>query len=971
MASSDKFTFGPYQLFATERLLLKGAEAVNVGSRALDVLIALVEGAGEVVSQRDLMARAWPNTVVGKGSLRVAIAELRKALHDDEDGARYITNVTGRGYSFVERVIRAPVLPEETLRFPPGPAPTSEHELPPCSENLIGRADAIEALSAMIASRRFVSVVGAGGLGKTTIAVSVGHALLSAFGGAIYFVDLGAIADPRLVPSTVAAVLGSFAQENDPLSSLLAFLTDRRILLILDNCEHVIDATTLLLERLYRHAPQVHILTTSREALRAKGEYVHLLMPLEYPTAERDMTADETLSYPAVQLFMERAFASGYAADLSDGDAPTVAAICRRLDGVALAIELAGSRVGSYGIQGTAHLLSNRFKLLWQGRRSALPRHQTLHAMIDWSFNLLSDRERRVLACLSIFVGPFTLEAAQAIASDDQTDVVTVAAAVTSLVDKSLVWIALIDGIAHHRLLDSTMAFAAEKLVLITEASNVARQHALYFAQWCSIGASIGHVSAEGVPASTIGPHMGNVRAALEWCFTGAGDTMVGVRLAAAAAPLFVELSLLVECRRWCEQALASLPDDHSDAATQLTLQEALAVSTMFSHGNSENVRSAIERGVKLACTLGDMPRQLNLIAGLNIFLTRVGDFRGAMAVAQRSVAIAQKIGTSAATATAEWMLGVAYHLVGDQANAQWHCERGMITAAATPPSQVTYFGYDHRVRGLVALARILWIRGFPDRAAKTAALALDEAVKRHQPVDCCIALIYTATVSLWRGDLTEAEHRIERLAALSSRYSLGPYRAAGLALSGELSIARGQAEEGVILLRQALSLLRTERHHILTSAFHRALAEGLLRTDEHDEAATMLDAAIAGNNDNDDSSNAPELLRIRGEVCLRADPPDPKSAERYFQLSLQQARSQSALSFELRSGLALAQLWSSEGRDSEAIHMLWSVCGQFEEGHGSRELVVAEEMLADLRQRMASFHAVGKWEIIDAPDGV
>jgi len=299
---------------------------------------------------------------------------------------------------------------------------------------MIGREDAVEALSMLLASRRFVSVVGPGGMGKTTVAVSVAHALLDEFGDAVYFVDLGAVTDAAVVSSAVATAVGSFVQAQDPLPSLMAFLAGRRILLVLDNCEHVIDAAASLTERLYNDAPEVHILTTSREALRAEGEHVHLLTPLDYPTAREDLTAAEALATPAVQLFMERAFASGYTLELTDADAPTVAAICSRLDGIALAIELAGSRVGAYGLQGTADLLSNRFKLLWQGRRSAPPRHKTLAAMLDWSFNLLSDWDRRVLSRLSIFVGVFTLEAAQAVAADDQTDAIEVAEAISSLI---------------------------------------------------------------------------------------------------------------------------------------------------------------------------------------------------------------------------------------------------------------------------------------------------------------------------------------------------------------------------------------------------------------------------------------------------------------------------------------------------------------------------------------------------------
>jgi predicted ATPase len=323
----------------------------------------------------------------------------------------------------------------------------------------------------------------------------------------------------------------------------------------------------LLTERLYSEAPHAHILTTSREALRVEGEHVHLLAPLDYPVAREDLTAAEALTSPAVQLFMDRAFASGYASSLTNADAPAVAAICSRLDGVALAIELAGSRVGAYGLQGTADLLSNRFKLFWRGRRSAPARHQTLHAMLDWSFNLLSDRDRRVLSRLSIFVGVFTLEAAQAVAADDQVDAMEVAEAIASLIDKSLIWVAPIDGTAHHRLLDSTLAFAGEKLAQSADANVVARRHALYYLNWRPSGPN-NIVATSGEDMAAAGSHMGNIRAALEWSFSSAGEALIGVRLAAASAPSFLGLSLLVECHRWCEQALAALPDSCPDGNT-------------------------------------------------------------------------------------------------------------------------------------------------------------------------------------------------------------------------------------------------------------------------------------------------------------------------------------------------------------------------------------------------------------------
>jgi ATP/maltotriose-dependent transcriptional regulator MalT len=376
----------------------------------------------------------------------------------------------------------------------------------------------------------------------------------------------------------------------------------------------------------------------------------------------------------------------------------------------------------------------------------------------------------------------------------------------------------------------------------------------------------------------------------------------------------------------------------------------------MFTQGNGDDVRLAIEEGLRLAEALGDRRRELNLLAGLHIFLTRISDFRGAVTVAQRSFATAQEIGSPGAIATAEWMLGVAHHLRGDQAAGRRHCENGLLLAGAADGAEVHFFGYDHRIRALTALARALWLSGFPDRAAKIARQAIDEAVKRDHPVNLCIAMIYTSTVLLWRGDLDEAERRIQRLVAHAARHSLGPYHAVGLALTGELAIARGDPAQGVPLLRRALGLMQEEQYHVLTIALHRALAEGLIQIGEIDEAAVVIDAALARAEALDESSSVAELLRVRGEVWLRASPADPDAAEDAFQRSRRQAKTQSALSLELRSTMALARLWSSRGKFMEAGDLLEDIYQRFTEGHQTVDLRRADQLLAVLgRPEMAN----------------
>jgi predicted ATPase len=567
--------------------------------------------------------------------------------------------------------------------------------------------------------------------------------------------------------------------------------------------------------------------------------------------------------------------------------------------------------------------------------------------MLDWSFNLLTARDRRVLARLSIFVGPFTLDAAQAVAAVDQIDAMEAAAAIASLINKSLIWVAPIDGATHHRLLDSTLAFAAEKLAQTADSNTVAKQHALYYAQYLSSRAG------KGLDISGTGPYLSNIRAGLEWSFSGAGEVGIGVRMAAAAAPLFFHHSLFVECIRWCEQGLAALPENEEGSITHLALRSFLAASVMLTRGNSDEVRKAIEDALSLADALGNREYQTHLLVGLGIFLTRIGDFHGARTVAERSIAIAQAIGSAGVIATAESVLGVAYHFTGDQMGARRHCELGLMKAEAAGAAQVSFFGYDHEIRALIALARCYWLIGFADRAAETARRVIDLATKRDHPVNLCMTLIYTATAFLWRGDLDQAERLIRRLVARAAKHALGPYHAAGLALTGELAVARGEPAEGGRILRRALGLLQAERYHTLTPALHVALAEGLMKAGQADQAAVAVDAGLVLSEAFGETLNVPELLRVRGEIWLKTRPPDPVAAERAFHLSMQHAKEQSTLSLELRSATSLARLWVSQGKSSDAADLLETVYRRFTEGFQTTDLKCAGQLLAELRRRV------------------
>jgi predicted ATPase len=943
--SNDVLSFGPFSLFAAERLLKRADEPIPLGGRALDILIALAERAGEVVTHKELISTVWPDVTVEESNLRFQMATLRKALGEGRDGARYVSNVAGRGYCFVAPITRSTA----ARTVPVTEVTTTERvqKLPPRLMRMVGRDDTVRSLAEQLQVWRFVSIVGPGGVGKTTVAISVAHTLIDGFHDAVFFIDLAALTDPQLVPTAVASALGFMVQTQDALVSLLAFVGDKKILLVLDSCEHVIGVAAALAERVVSWAPQAHILATSREALRVEGEHVHLLRSLDCPPEDAGLTATEALRYPAAQLFMERSAASGYAAALSDSDAPIVAWSCRRLDGVALAIELAASHVGSLGIRGTAELLDNRFRLLWHSRRTALPRHETLNAMLDWSYSLLSEREKVVLCRLSVFVGDFTLQAASSVTSETDVDEADVIDAVASLAAKSLISTAVINESTYYRLLDATRAFAATRHAERGEAARIARRHAIFYSNFLEHDEIIQSLFGEH-DLSGYAPRMGNVRAALRWALSDHGDVVVGIELATWAAPLFIGLSLLEECRGWCERALAALDDASRGGRQEMILQEALAMSSMLTRGHTDQVRAELERGLALAEAFQDRGRQLRLLFGLFVFFERIGDVRGALAVAEQAGVIAQAAKQPAGAAWAECWVGNAHYFLGNQAAAQLHCERSMALAVEVGASNANFFGFDQRIRALVVLFRTLWLRGFSDRALRIAQRTIDEAASRDHPVSVCYSLFYASTFLLRTGDLLGASDLIEQLIAHAGRYSLAPYHAQGIALKGELAISHEGPEAGLDLLRGALETLHAQQYNLLITGFIGALAEGLRKTGQFEEALFTVNGGIARATNSGMELDLSELLRIKSQILAAQH--DRESAMNCLTEALVVARKQSALAWELRSTMALARLLSEDGQRDQARHTLALVYDRFTEGFETADLKLAHALLEDLR---------------------
>jgi predicted ATPase/DNA-binding winged helix-turn-helix (wHTH) protein len=768
----DAISFGPFSLAASERLLTKQGVPVEIGGRSLDILIALLSRPNEVVSKRDLLARVWSDVTVEEGSLRFHVASLRKALGDGKDGARYITTLPGRGYCFVAPISRAS---DQDKADATVAANSTRANLPSPLIRMVGRADDVVTLSSQLAAARFVTIVGAGGVGKTTVAVAVGHHLIEAFAGAALFVDLGALNDPTLAATALASMLGLSVQSDDATPSLIAYLREKRILLILDNCEHLIDAVAALAARIFAAAPQVYILATSREALRVEGEHVYKLAPLACPPDDPALTAAVAQTFPAMQLFLERAAAGGARLDLSDTDAAIMASICRKLDGVALAIELAAGRVEAYGLQQTAALLEQRITLLGLGQRTAPPRQKTLQATLDWSYGLLSGLERVVLRRLAVFVGYFTMEAALGVVTSATVDQAVVFGVIDSLVAKSMVAARPVGAMMRYRLLDTTRAYALEINVEDAEHADLAVRHATYYRHWLEQTGTEWPTLSNAVERAPHLAALNNVRAALEWCFGVNGNAEIGIGLAGAAAPVFLATSLLTECHRWSERAILALDDTSRGGREEMHLQAALGTSLMHMHGESAAARRALNRSLAIAEARGDVLDQVRLLGPLHMFHLRGGDFEATLRYARRSCTVAETIEDPAAIALAHSILGISLHLMGDLSGARAELETALQHGAGFQRTSTIYLGFDHHNRAGIVLARTLWLQGHPAQAMERARQAIKDVERMDHPVSLTIVLHWAASVFLWTGDLANAERHIDWLITHAETHSLGP----------------------------------------------------------------------------------------------------------------------------------------------------------------------------------------------------
>jgi predicted ATPase/DNA-binding winged helix-turn-helix (wHTH) protein len=937
--------FGPFRLYPAQRLLKKGEHPVKLGARAFDILLALVERAGEVLAHKDLIARVWPNVIVEEISLRVHIASLRKALDGGQSSDHYITNVSGRGYCFSASISHERATPD--LTSPPG---TPIYNLPQRLAHMRGRDDAVRLISEKLVTERFVTIVGHGGMGKTTVALSVAHALLAEFGGGVCFADLGTISDPRLLAGTVTSAFGLPVQSEDPIPVLVAHIGGKQTLLVLDGSEHLIAEVAAIAQRLFEEAPSLHILATSRETLRAHGEHVYRLSPLDSPPDRQDITADEALAFPAVQVFLERVAAGGMPIRLTDEDAPIVGSICRKLGGVALAIELTAGRVQAYGIRRIAELLDSQFSLLWPGRRTAPPRHQTLNATLDWSYNLLSDLERLMLRRLSVFVGGFTLDVAQKVIGTPDLEEAEVYDAIAELIAKSLASTDMSRPVPRYRLLDTTRTYASAKLSDTGESELLRRRHAVCYRNILEGAADQEAVYQDESGMAAI--DVDNVRAALNWAFGPGGDPSVGVDLAAYSASLWYGKALLTEYRHWADVAAAAAAAnaDTSPTQKQLSIQMALASTVLFTKGASDRVKVFGAKALELAIGLNDVRGEVSAYLALWGYAVRTPYYQEALDIAEKCVDTARKTADPGLKSMAEWMLGVTKHRLGRHAEARQHLQRSLYTDTETSrQAQLRQVGYDRRTDTLATLSNVLWLQGLPRQAERMSARAIETATTLGFPVPISVAKAWTSLNKYLSGlDIEAIEDDALELAEHGRAHSAGGYQGIGICILGLCQAQRGQYDDAPMLVSEGLKLLAEGQYGIFHSGFRTELILAAIDAERYDDASSWV-ATLDAEDPGPEHWWTPEILRAKGALALGRDK-DAAKAESLFLQSIALAQKQGALAWELRAALALSELWAAEGRGKDALALLSAICDRFTEEVETADLSKAQRLLGGLR---------------------
>ena len=741
---SPVYEIGPFQLDPAAGVLTHAGQPMPLGARAVAVLAVLVKHPDEYVQKASILDAAWPGVVVEESNLAVQISSIRRVFAQAPGGEHWIETLARRGYRFV-----GPVTAVRDSLLQAASHARQYSTLPEPLTSFVGRERELVEIKRLLPGTRLLTLAGVGGIGKTRLALQAAAEVMAAYRDGAWLVDLAPLVDPALVPSAVAQVLGVREIAGKPLiETLCSQVKGRQQLLLLDNCEHLLEASTQLADAMLRTAADLTIIATSREPLHVAGEQTYPLPVLSLP----DPTANaETMGRSeAVQLFLERAQKQQPGFTLTAARAPVVAELCIRLDGIPLALELAAARVPSLSIEQISARLDDRFKLLTGGTSNAPPRQQTLRATLDWSYDLLAERERAVLRRLAVFAGGFTLEAASSVASDEAIDAFAVVDFLSQLVARSLVVADTDVADTRYRLLETMRAYALEKLAEAGETDASQRRHAQYFrARFDRAPDDVRRMSDEDWRA--IYPaELDNVRTVLDWALSSRGDPAIGMALAGASGTMWIELSLYDEGTQRLEAALALVGSDTPEV-DQARLWRGLGA--LWGDGRAlEKAAAAHQRAADLYHKLDDPLGLGSALVQMGLMLARLGRLDQAASVLERAVPQLERAGAPRVWGHYFSSLGNLKGYMGDPAAAQVHYERAL--------SLFQSAGAERDALSILStLADVTWMLGDLDAAlaASLEAVARLRKSLRARKSTAGNCLTNLAGVHVERGELGEA----------------------------------------------------------------------------------------------------------------------------------------------------------------------------------------------------------------------
>jgi predicted ATPase len=826
--------------------------------------------------------------------------------------------------------------------------------LPATTTRVVGRAEIIELLQREVVDARLVSIVGPGGIGKTTVALAVAEQAIESFEDGVWLVDFAPLKDLSLVPHAIAAATGLVVHSANIMAALSRFLRGRRTLLVLDNCEHMADGIAPCVAQILDEAGGVHFLTTSRAPLRVFGEQVRRLPGLALPAVSSDLTVADALTFSAIELFVERATDRVESFTLSDADTSAVADICRELDGIALAIELAAMRVDVFGVLGLQKQIGDRFRLL-AGSRAGLERHRTLAATLDWSYGLLRADEAALLRTVSVFSRAFRLGDAASIASLSTSETATILAelAAQSLLSADADPEAGADAGGRdgmYRLLETTRAYCLEKLLASGEDQRVRLRHAEYIGE--VIEGAAGEVGRR--PARewgmAYGRYLDDLRAALAFAGADRAHRALLVRLTAAGTVLWNHLSLTDESRTHLERATLELQEERSaGTAVEMNLQLALAGAILYTRGIVPEARAAMGRASEIAVQRNDTECQLGCLRMIGTYELFSGDNAAGIQTLEAFVTLAAAVDPSA-LAEGETHLGCGELFIGRFGSSRRRLERlyaqGLLDLNDASSLR---FLYNHSMNIMIVLSHAQWMTGSPGAAVQTAEELVEYGLEAGHELSLSIGLAWVSLVFFWAGRDEDCRRHTAMLDDLTETHGIVTWRPVATFCRGALASRRAETlSEGIADLKRTVAECRAIGHMARLPYFIGVLAEALARQGALQEAEATILESIELAKEQKDYCNLPELLRIQAFVLGAQGQPEKQEAMLIESMAL--CETNGAASWRLRAGIDLARLWQAQSRAAEAKRMLQPAFEIFTDGLDTRDLVTAARLLEELQ---------------------